>query len=465
MAFIKNKNSLLSEDKACPLCLKARSTAIELLEEALRAADPYEAVRRNINVVGRDVIVGDRRFSVDNVWVLGLGKASINMVLAVEDVLGDVISGGVVAAPKSLKDNVKRLPSRVEVVWSSHPVPDESSVEAGRKLLEYANKAGPNDLVIVLVSGGGSALAEYPADEISIEDFMEVTRLLLRSGATIHEINAVRKHLSRFKGGWLARKAYPAHVASLIISDVVGDNLEVIASGPTAPDPTTFHDAYVVLKRYGLWDKLPVKPREYIEKGLRGEVPETPKPGDPLFNRVYNKIIASNIESLKAMESKAKGMGYNTLILTSLIQGEARVVGRVLASIALESAKTGYPVKPPAVILCGGETTVTVKGKGRGGRNQELALSAAIDLRGIHGVAVASMGTDGIDGVTDVAGGIVDAHSIERGESLGLNPYELLDDNNSYEFFSKLGDYIYTGPTGTNVNDVQVIVVERREEV
>lgn len=434
---------------------------MELLEEALRAADPYEVVRKNIAIDGEEIVIAGERFKPGNIWVLGLGKASIKMALAVEDVLGKRISGGVIAAPKTLRGRVGKVPRLMEIVWSSHPIPDEDSVRAGRKLLEYAEQAREEDLVLVLVSGGGSALVEYPANDITLEDIVEVTRLLLRSGAIIQEINAVRKHLSMFKGGWLAKRAYPATLVSLIISDVVGDNLEAIASGPTAPDPTTFSDAYEILRRYGLWEKIPSKPREYIEKGLRGEAPETPKPGDEVFRKVHNNIIASNIVSLKAMEAKARRLGYNTLILTSLLQGEAKVVGRVLASIALETLMNGYPVKPPAVILSGGETTVTVKGKGKGGRNQELALSAAIDIRGKHGIVIASMGTDGIDGVTDVAGGIVDAHSIERALSLGLDPYQILDNNDSYSFFNKLKDAIYTGATGTNVNDVQVIVVEK----
>ena len=461
MAFIKNKDELLDSSKSCSKCSRARRTAVELLEEALKAADPYETVKKNITINGEEIVIAGKRFKPNNIWVLGLGKASIKMALAVEDILGNRISGGVIAAPKTLRDHVEKVPRLMEIIWSSHPIPDEDSVRAGRKLLEYAEQAQKEDLVLVLVSGGGSALAEYLANDIALEDIIEVTRLLLKSGATIQEINAVRKHLSMFKGGWLAKRAYPATLVSLIISDVVGDNLEAIASGPTAPDPTTFNDAYKILKRYGLWEKIPSRPRKYIERGLRGEVPETPKPGDEVFRKVHNNIIASNIVSLKAMEAKARELGYNTLILTSLLQGEARVVGRVLASIALETLMNGYPVKPPAVILSGGETTVTVKGKGKGGRNQELALSAAIDIRGKHGIVIASMGTDGIDGVTDVAGGIVDAHSIERALSLGLDPYQILDSNDSYSFFNKLKDTVYTGATGTNVNDVQVIVVEK----
>ncbi len=457
---IKNWSELLDSSKTCSLCLKARKTILELLEEGLKAADPYHAVRKHISRVDGKIVVNGEAFTPEKIYLIALGKASVPMTLAVEEVLGDLIVEGVVSAPKYSRGVFNKLPSKSKVLWAGHPIPDQDSVRAGEKALEIALKAGERDLVIVLVSGGGSALMERPADEISLNELIETTKLLLKSGATIDEINTVRKHLSWFKGGWLAKKAYPANLVALIISDVVGDPLETIASGPTAPDPTTFNDAYNVLRYYGIWDRLLEKPREYIEKGLRGEVPETPKPGDKVFSRVYNKIVASNIVSLKAMEKKAKEKGYNTIILTSRIQGEARHVGRVLAGIALEVHYNGYPVKPPAVILSGGETTVTVVGDGRGGRNQELVLSASLDIAGHHGIALASIGTDGVDGVTDAAGAIADAHTLERSRSKKLSPYDILARNDSYTFFKKLGDLIITGPTGTNVNDIQIIVVE-----
>ena len=456
---MKNVDQLLDSSKTCSICLKARRTIIELIEEGLKAADPYSAVRKHLSRIEDQVVVDEKKFSPKHVFLIALGKASIPMTLAVEDVLSNLIAGGVVSAPKYSRGVFSRLPRRVEVVWAGHPVPDEDSVRAGEKALEIAERASEEDLVLVLVSGGGSALMERPADEISLRELMETTKLLLKSGATIDEINTVRKHLSWFKGGWLARKAYPANLVALIVSDVVGDPLETIASGPTAPDPTRFEDAYMVLKHYGLWEKLPEKPREYIEKGLRGKAPETPKPGDKVFEKVYNKVVASNIVSLKAMEEKARSLGYNTIILTSRIQGEARHVGRVLAGIALESYYNGYPIKPPAVILAGGETTVTVVGDGKGGRNQELVLGAAADINGCHGVVIASIGTDGIDGVTDAAGAIADAHTLTRAKEKKLNPYDFLARNDSYHFFKELGDLVITGPTGTNVNDIQVIVV------
>ncbi len=459
--FVKNIDQLLDLSKTCDKCLKARRTIIELIEVGLRAADPYQAVKRHLSRNGSKVMVNGKVFSPEKIYLIALGKASIPMTLAVEDLLGDLLVEGVVSAPKYSRGVFDKLPSKSTVIWAGHPVPDEDSVRAGEKALEIAGRAGEKDLVIVLVSGGGSALMERPADNISLEELMETTKLLLKSGATIDEMNTVRKHLSWFKGGWLAKKAYPADLVALIISDVVGDPLETIASGPTAPDPTTFKDAYNILKYYGIWDKLPENPRKYLEEGLRGRVPETPKPGDKVFEKTVNMIVASNIVSLKAMEKKARELGYNTLILTSRIQGEARHVGRVLAGIALEVYHNGYPVKPPAVILSGGETTVTVVGEGKGGRNQELVLSAAIDVKGYHGIAIASIGTDGIDGVTDAAGAVADAHTLERARENNLNPYDILARNDSYTFFKKLGDLVITGPTGTNVNDVQVIVVEK----
>lgn len=440
--------------------MKARKTIIELIEEGLRAADPHLVVKKHLERKNDSIIVDGKVYSARSMYLVSLGKASIPMALAVEEVLGDLLVDGVVSAPKYSRGIFDKLPGKAKIIWAGHPIPDEDSVKAGEKALEIAEKAGERDLVIVLVSGGGSALMERPANGISLEELMETTRLLLRSGATIDEINTVRKHLSWFKGGWLAKKAYPANLVALIISDVVGDPIETIASGPTAPDPTTFHDAYNILKYYDIWDKLPAQPREYIEKGLRKLVPETPKPGDKVFERTLNKVVASNIVSLKAMEEKARKLGYNTLILSSRIQGEARHVGRVLAGIALEAYYNGYPAKPPAVILSGGETTVTVTGDGKGGRNQELVLSASIDIRGHHGVAIASIGTDGVDGVTDAAGAVVDAHTLERAKRKNLNPYEVLARNDSYAFFKELEDLIITGPTGTNVNDIQIIVIE-----
>ena len=460
MGVVRNLGDLLDPSKSCTKCIKARETALKLVDVGIESANPYSAVARYISVRsdGR-VDIGGKVYDVRRVFVVGFGKAAYSMARAVEDKLSDMIDSGVISVPHTIADRCKLR--RIKVIGSGHPLPNENSIRAACEILDLVSEAREGDLVIVLISGGGSALFEKPVDNVSLNDMIETTKLLLKCGATINEINTVRKHLSLVKGGKLAKYAYPARVVSLIISDVVGDDLSTIASGPTAPDNTTFHDAYNVLVKYGIWDKLPESVREYISRGLKGLEEETVKPGDPVFTKVRNIIVASNIDSLVKMRFEAEKMGYNAVIVTSMIQGEAREVGKVIASIALEVKRSNMPIPKPAVLLFGGETTVTVRGSGVGGRNQELALSASTLITGEHGVAVVSVGSDGIDGVTDVAGGIVDAHSLERAEKAGLKVDEILGNNDSYRFFKTLGDYVYTGPTGTNVNDLIVVVVEK----
>ncbi len=439
---------------------KARKTAMTLILEGLAAADPYKAVKRALSFENGRLVVKGREIEVKgNVYVVGAGKATGGMATATEDVLGDAIADGVIAVPEEMVSQYRLR--KIRVLGSTHPKPSEKSVRAGREVVDLAKKAGEGDVVLALFSGGGSALMELPVEGVSIGDIMEVSVALMNAGADIFELNTVRKHLSRVKGGWLARHAYPATVVCLMISDVVGDRMDTIASGPTVPDPTTFEQAVEVMKRRGVWDSAPPAVREYLEKGLRGEVPETPKPGDPIFERVYNVVVASNIESLRAMKAKAESLGYRALILTSLLEGEAREVGKVAAAIAKEIRRTGNPIEPPAVVLAGGETTVTVRGKGRGGRNQELALSAAMYIEGLDGIAIAAVGSDGRDGPTDAAGAVVDGFTVIKAKKAGLDPLKFLDDNNSYEFFKAVGGHIKTGYTGTNVNDFLVIVVEK----
>ena len=320
------------------------------------------------------------------------------------------------------------------------------------------DQAGDDDLVVVLISGGGSALMTYPADGVGLEEVRELTGMLLRSGATINELNAVRKHLSSFKGGQLAERAYPATVVSLILSDVVGDPLDTIASGPTAPDGSTFGDAVEVLRRYGLWKSAAASIRRRLEDGVRGRIGETPKPGDRTFDKVFNVVVGSNLVAARAAVERAAALGYNALLLSTRVEGEARHVGTVYAGIAKDAAASGHPVPVPAAVIIGGETTVTVRGSGRGGRNQELALSAAMRIEGMDAV-VAALATDGIDGPTEAAGAIVDGWTMRRARAMGLDPVESLRDNDSYRFFSRLGDAILTGPTGTNVNDLALILV------
>ncbi|MHB9302657.1 glycerate kinase type-2 family protein [Thermofilum pendens] len=441
----------------------ARMVAVTLALEGVAVADPAKAVENYVRLEGDELVLrdGTRVGLRGRVIVVGAGKATGGMAVGIEKVLGDRISGGVISVPEDLVESVSKQLSRIQVVGATHPRASRKSVEAGERIVSTVRGLREEDTVIALFSGGGSALAELPAEGVDIEELGELSVKLMKAGADIVELNTVRKHLSRFKGGWLAKHAYPAAVVALLISDVVGDRMDTIASGPTVPDPTTYQDAVAVIRKYRLEDSLPQSIRRILEDGLKGLAPETPKPGDPAFSRVHNRIIASNTLSLNAMAEKAKAMGYNTVILTSLLEGEAREVAKVLAAIAKEVLKTGNPVSPPAVILAGGETTVTVKGKGLGGRNQELALSAAIALKGVDRVALVSIGSDGRDGPTDVAGAVVDGYTYQRALAKGVRPEEYLENNDSYNFFRVVGGHVKTGYTGTNVNDFVVIVVEK----
>ncbi len=455
--FIKNFNELVSvkqEENA-----EARRIALTLLEEGLRRADPKEAVREHLKIEDEKVVVDDEELSlvsIDKIYVIGAGKASGKMAEAIEEILGSKIHGGTVIVPRGTKVKLHRI----EVIEGSHPIPSAKCIEGAMKILEIARKAGKKDLIIALISGGGSSLLTLPAENLTLNDIIETTKILLKCGADIKEINAVRKHISKIKGGQLAKAAYPAKIISLIISDVVGDPIDAIASGPTAPDPTTFRDAWEVLEKYNIADSVPPRVKERIIKGLSGNIPETPKPGDPAFFNVKNLVIASNIKSLKAMSNIAGKLGLNSIILTSQIEGEARHVGLVIASILKEIHSNEQPIKPPAVVIAGGETTVTVTGNGIGGRNQELALSAATSIKKLRGVVLASIGSDGIDGITNAAGAIVDGETIVRAERLGLNPNKFLVNNDSYTFFKRIGkSLIFTGYTGTNINDLIVGIV------
>jgi hydroxypyruvate reductase len=336
-------------------------------------------------------------------------------------------------------------------------MPDEKSVEGASDILAMAQRAGPRDLVICLISGGGSALLTLPAEGISLEDLQVTTDALLRSGATINEINIVRKHLDTVKGGGLARMAAPAQVITLVLSDVVGNPLDAIASGPTVPDTSTFADAAGVFDKYALWDRVPPSVADRLRCGLDGQVADTPKAGDPLFERSQAAVVGSNLVACQAAAEAASDLGLETLVLSTYVEGEAREVGRVLAALLREVADSGHPLPRPCCLVAGGETTVTVRGSGRGGRNQELALAASFALRGVADVLLASIGTDGNDGPTDAAGAFVDGTTLDRAHQLGLDPLRYLGDNNSYAFFEAVGGLIRTGPTNTNVNDLYLL--------
>jgi hydroxypyruvate reductase len=420
-----------------------RRQALAIFKAALRAANPAEAVARHLS---RENFTRYR-----HIYVVGAGKASAAMARATERVLGRRIAGGLL----NVKYGHIAPLRRIALNECGHPVPDRQGVEGARRIAEIAAGAGADDLVLCLISGGASALLPLPADPITLDEKQEVTRLLLACGANIHEINAVRKHISRIKGGQLARLAYPARVLSLLLSDVIGDDLDVIGSGPTAPDASTFARAREILEKYGIFDRVPASVRARIQQGERDGIPETPKHGDPIFKRVRNVVIGSNRLAVDAAAARARQMGFRTLVLSTFVEGETREIARMHAAIAKEIVHAGRPLKPPACIVTGGETTVTLRGDGLGGRNQEFVLAAALDIAGLPNVAVLSAGTDGSDGPTDAAGAIADGRTIQRDPRASA----FLARNDSYRYFEALGDLIVTGPTHTNVMDVRLILV------
>jgi len=427
-----------------------RRHALSIFRAAVAAADPRRTVRETLRPAGLS------RFR--RIFVVGAGKASAAMAQAAEQALGRRITGGWI----NTKDGHGAPLARITVHEASHPVPDARGVEGARRIAEIAAQAGEGDLLLCLISGGGSALLPLPMPPVTLEDKQETTRLLLACGATIHEINAVRKHLSAIKGGRLARLAWPAHVLSLLLSDVIGDPLDVIASGPTAPDTSTFASAWAVVEKYGLAGKIPAAARELLQQGLAGKVEETPKPDDPCFRRVTNRIVGSNRLAVDAAARKARELGYRPLVLSTTIEGETRDIAAMHAAIAREIVAAGRPARPPVCVISGGETTVTLRGGGLGGRNQEFALAAAIALEGVPGVLVFSAGTDGTDGPTPAAGAMADGATVSRAAALGLDARRMLAANDSYHFFEPLGDLVVSGPTGTNVMDVRLMLVRPR---
>jgi hydroxypyruvate reductase len=426
---------------------RLRRQALAIFKAALRAANPAEAVASRL---AREDVAGYR-----HIYVVGAGKAGAAMARATERALGRPIARGLL----NVKYGYVAPLRRIELNECGHPVPDQRGVEGARRIAEIAAGAGPDDLVLCLISGGASALLPLPADPITLDEKQEVTKLLLACGASIHEINAVRKHISRIKGGQLARLAWPARVLSLLLSDVIGDDLDVIGSGPTAPDASTFALARAILEKYGIFQRVPASIRERIESGVRGEIPETPKRGERIFTRVRNVVIGSNRLAVDAAAAHARELGFRTLVLSTFVEGETREIARMHAAIAKEIVYAGRPLKPPACVITGGETTVTLRGDGLGGRNQEFVLSAAIDIAGLPNVVVLSAGTDGSDGPTDAAGAIAD------GRTLARNPRapEFLARNDSYRYFESVGDLIVTGPTNTNVVDVRLILVGEQQ--
>ena len=434
-----------------------RADALAIFRAALTAADPRAAVLHSLTREGQRLAVTAHRgydLSVGRVVVVGAGKAGAPMAQAVEQVLGDRIAAGAV----TVKYGYTAATEKVKLNEAGHPLPDENGVRATREVVSLLGGLTENDLVICLISGGGSALLELPAGRVSLDDLRAMTNALLRCGATINEMNTLRKHLSQVKGGGLARLALPAQVLSLILSDVLGSPLDVIASGPTAPDSSTFADALSVIEEYKLRKEAPESIIAHLELGARGGISDTPKAHDPLFARVTNVVVADNTTTCAAATVDARARGYLTQLLSAQVQGEARVVGAELGQKARERLERREAL--PACLIAGGETTVTIRGQGKGGRSQELALAAAREIEGLGDVVLLSAGTDGTDGPTDAAGALVDGTTMARARERGLDVDEFLENNDSYNLFRALGDLIITGPTNTNVNDLMVVLID-----
>jgi glycerate 2-kinase len=434
-----------------------RHSARLIWEAALHAANPATCVGNSVRIEGDILSIGGKQIPIrGRVIVIGMGKASAKMAQVVEEIIGSHISAGLVVTKYG-----HALPlQRIRLVEAGHPIPDAAGMRAVQEIRQLLQGVTGDDIVLCLLSGGASALSPAPPEGITLEEKQEVTSLLLRAGATVRELNAVRKHLSEVKGGQLARWAAPASVISLIMSDVIGDPVDFIASGPTAPDTTSFSDALAIIQKYEI--DVPDSVRERLQEGTRGRIPDTPKPGDAAFKNVQNHIIANNRLLIDSAVEEARELRFNTLILGTEVEGEAKDVGQFFSAIAREIGRSGNPIPAPACILSAGETTVTVRGHGAGGRNQEMALAWAIAMAARPSAAsacFASVASDGSDGPTSAAGGLVDQLTCARAVELGLVPDKFLGENNSWNFLKATGDLIVTGPTQTNLMDLQILLV------
>ncbi len=433
-----------------------RTMLEQLLLAGLEAADPESAIRLAVRIRNNSLRVGTREYDLtefSRIVCVGAGKASGAMAVALERQFGSRLEGGLVVVNDGQAGGTKKI----RLLQARHPIPDHRSEKAARRMIRLLESLTERDLVLMVLSGGASSLLAAPAGGLTLKEKQLTTRLLLRSGAAIQEINTVRKHLSGIKGGRLASSTV-ATVITLVLSDVPGDDPATVGSGPMAPDPSTFADAKRVLDAFHIRNRIPVAVRQHVDRGVRGRIPDTPKPGEALFSRVRHHVIGDNRAVIERMAKRARALGLRPLILTTTLSGEACDLGKLFGDLAREMRVSGNPIRPPACLLAGGELTVTVKGKGIGGRAQEFALAAARSIEGLSKVFVAGFGTDGIDGPTEAAGAVVDGRTISRAEEKGVSPEATLRENDSYGFFQRVGGHVITGPTGTNVNDVYMIL-------
>ena len=438
----------------------ARRLCLEALEEALGTIDPAKSVSAQLRLRRDQLLVGNLSFPVPKrISVLSVGKASLPMLVGALSVLGEHIYSGILVAPRTQK--ITGLDKRISIFRTGHPIPDLEGIRAAKHVLASIDRMRPDDLLLCLISGGASAMLPAPANDITLNDKKEITEQLIKSEASIHEINTVRRHLSELKGGRLVERCRAGRIISLIISDVPGNTLSDIASGLTAPDPTTFQDAMKVLRQYNLWDSARARVRDRLQRGSDGQIFDTPKPGDRIFAKVHNLIVADNRSACVAARSYLNRRSTPTIILTSSADMDARNLGKLLASVAKDGEEAGHFLKLSSALVLGGETTVDVKGSGKGGRNQEVALAALNGIAGLKGVVVAALGTDGVDGNSPAAGALVDGLSAVHAERLGLRVRDFMVRNDSYNLFRKLGDAIITGPTGTNVGDIYLLMRAR----
>jgi glycerate 2-kinase len=440
-----------------------RSLSIKILKTALSKADAFQAVLGNLSLKGNILRINNgsnsfREFDLSRfkkIQVLGAGKSATPMAAACEEILKDKLFDGQIITKY---DHVGRL-SKIKIIEAGHPLPDQAGCRGTRQIITRLQAGRPEDLILFLTSGGCSALLTSPPQSVPLMEKQKTILLLLKAGAPIQEMNTVRKHLSLVKGGRAAQFAFPATVINLVLSDVIGDPLDIIGSGPFFPDRSSFQNALEVLGKYRLLKKVPPSVPAYFKKGVRGLIEDTPKPGAPCFKKVTHRIIANNRIALDAAEKAARTLGFKPFILSSQIQGEVRELAKFYGAIAREMIQSHDPSKKPLCIIAGGEPTVTVTGRGTGGRNTELALAVALEIQGLPNILFLSAGTDGTDGPTDAAGALATGRTYNQATQKEIFPEKYLKENDSYTFFKKAGGLLMTGPTGTNVMDLHILLV------